>query len=232
MLDTPPALTIQHSIVRPSSEKVRKLQGALTGNIADCMGGRGALSHLIKPISGAPEEMCKMVGVALTCSNTPCDQLGFMGALSIAKPGDIIVAATEACTNTAVVGDLMLGMAKNAGVLGVVTDGAVRDLEGIFNVNLPVFASAINPDSPSRTGPGSAGLAVNIGGRMVRSGDIIVADRDGVVVVPCELLDGVISKLHNVQMAEKDIEKKIRNGLKMPESWKALLEADSVKHLE
>ena len=232
MLDTPPVLTIQHGIVRPSQKKVRQLQGALTGNIADCMGGRGALSHSIKPLSGAPKGMCKMVGVALTCLNSPCDQLGFMGALSIAKPGDIIVAATEACTSTAVVGDLMLGIAKNAGVLGVVTDGAVRDLEGIFNVNLPVFASAINPDSPSRTGPGSAGLAINIGGRMVRSGDIIVADRDGVVVVPYELLDSVISKLRDVQMAEENMERKIKNGLKMPESWKAFLEADSVKHLD
>ena len=232
MLETPPILTIQRNIERPDAAKVAKLAGALTGNIADCLGGRGALDPVIKPLADSPIGMRAVVGPAFTCQNAPSDQLGAMAALAHAEAGDVIVAATEASTVTAVVGDLMLGMARNRGLKGVVTDGAVRDLDGIFKVGLPVFCAGVNPDSPSRTGPGSAGLAVNIGGATVHPGDIVVADSDGVVIVPQGLLDMVIEKLAQVRVAEAEMEAKVEGGLEMPDSWSALFESDQVRYLD
>ena len=105
MLETPPILTIQRNFARPDAAKVAKLIGALTGNIADCLGGRGALDPVIKPIADSPVSMRAVVGPAFPCKNAPSDQLGAMAALAHAQAGDVIVAATEACTGTAVVGD-------------------------------------------------------------------------------------------------------------------------------
>ncbi len=232
MLEIPPILTIQRTIDRPDAKQVAKLAGALTGNIADCLGGRASLDPAIKPLADSPESMRRVVGVALTCYNAPSDQLGAMAALAQSQAGDVIVAATEGCTATAVMGDLMLGMARNRGVLGLVTDGAVRDLGGVFKAGLPVFCAGVNPDSPSRTGPGSVGLPVNIGGREVHSGDIVVADNDGVVIIPRGKLDGVIEKLKEVLAAEADMEAKVEGGLKMPDSWNDIFNSDQVRFLE
>ena len=232
MLETPPILTIQRNFNRSDAAKVAKLVGALTGNIADCLGGRGALDPVIKPLADSPEGMRTVVGPAFPCQNAPSDQLGAMAALAHAEAGDVIVAATEGYTGTAVVGDLMLGMARNRGIAGVVTDGAVRDLGGIFKVGLPGICAAVNPDSPSRTGPGMAGLAVDIGGATVHPGDIVVADSDGVVIVPQGLLNMVIEKLAQVRVAEAEMEAKVEDGLEMPDSWRALFASDDVRYLD
>jgi 4-hydroxy-4-methyl-2-oxoglutarate aldolase len=232
MLETPPILTIQRKFARPDAKKVAKLVGALTGNIADCMGGRGALDPAIKPLADSPAGMRAVVGPAFPCQNAPSDQLGAMAALAHAEAGDVIVAATEGYTGTAVVGDLMLGMARNRGIAGLVTDGAVRDLGGIFRVGLPVFCAGVNPDSPARTGPGSAGLPVTIGDATVHPGDIVVADSDGVVIVPQALLDKVIEKLAEVRVAEAEMEAKVDDGLEIPDSWSTLFDSDQVRYID
>lgn len=232
MLETPPILTIRRNFDRPDAGKVAKLAGALTGNIADCLGGRAALDPVIKPLTNAPEAMRSLVGPAITCQCAPSDHLGVKGALAHAMAGDVIVAATEGYTGTAVMGDLMLGMARNRGIAGVVTDGTVRDLGGVFKVGLPVFCAGVNPDSPSDTGPGSVGLPVTIGGSSIHSGDIVVADSDGVVIVPFAMLNMVIEKLEEVRAAEAAMEAKVDAGLEIPDSWRDLFESDQVRYLD
>ncbi|MBT4428626.1 MAG: hypothetical protein HOJ07_06220 [Rhodospirillaceae bacterium] len=232
MLEVPPILTIQRNFDRPDPDKVAKLKGALTGNIADCLGGRAALDPIIKPLAGCPDSMKSVVGPAITCQCAPSDHLGAMGALAEAKPGDVIVAATEGYTGTAVMGDLMLGMARNRGLAGLVTDGPVRDLGGVFAVGLPVFCAGINPDSPAALGPGSVGLPVTIGGATVHPGDIVVADMDGVVIVPQGKLDMIIDKLAEVRAAEAEMEAKVEAGLEVPDSWRELFASDKVRYLD
>ena len=111
MLEVPPLLTIRRDFHRPDSKKLEKLRGALTGNIADCLGGRASLGAGIKPLSIATKNMQSVIGSAITCYNAPTDQLGVVGAFSEARKGDVVVASTEGCLSTAVVGDLMLGIA-------------------------------------------------------------------------------------------------------------------------
>ena len=176
--------------------------------------------------------MKSVVGPAITCQCAPSDHLGAMGALAEAKPGDVIVAATEGYTGTAVMGDLMLGMARNRGLAGLVTDGPVRDLGGVFAVGLPVFCAGINPDSPAALGPGSVGLPVTIGGATVHPGDIVVADMDGVVIVPQGKLDMIIDKLAEVRAAEAEMEAKVEAGLEVPDSWRELFASDKVRYLD
>jgi 4-hydroxy-4-methyl-2-oxoglutarate aldolase len=104
-----------------------------------------------------------LLGVAMTCHCGPADNLALFGALATAQAGDILVAATDAFTATSVTGDLLLGMAKNRGLLGLVTDGLVRDLAGVLGVGLPVYCAGVTPNSPARNGPGTVGHNVHDG---------------------------------------------------------------------
>lgn len=154
------------------------------------------------------------------------------GALDLARPGDVIVAATDAFTGTAVTGDLMLGMARNRGVVALVTDGLARDLEGMTAVGVPVFCRGISPDSPARNGPGIVGRLITLGGVTVDSGDVIAGDRDGVVVVPRARIEEVIAALAEIRAAEAALEQAVRDGLEMPDFARALLASDRVKTVE
>jgi 4-hydroxy-4-methyl-2-oxoglutarate aldolase len=229
MIVDPPLLTIRAGFLRPAKEIVDGFAGVPTGNMVDAMGGSGALDYRIKPL--APSDKV-LVGVALTCDCGPADNLALFGALSVAQPGDILVAATGGYVGAAVTGDLMLGMARNLGVAGFVTDGMVRDIVGVLEVGLPVYCAGVTPNSPTRNGPGTIGQPVNIGGMRVESGDILIGDRDGVVVVPRALAATALKALENVRANEAALESKVKNGLKLPDFARAILDSDRVRNIE
>jgi 4-hydroxy-4-methyl-2-oxoglutarate aldolase len=131
-----------------------------------------------------------------------------------------------------VTGDLLLGMARNRGLAGFVTDGMVRDVAGIESVGLPCFAAGVTPNSPARNGPGTVGLPVVIGGVAVASGDIVIGDADGVVVVPLAQVDGVIARLAAVRAAEADLDAKVRAGLQLPGFITAMIAAGRFKDVD
>jgi 4-hydroxy-4-methyl-2-oxoglutarate aldolase len=229
MIVDPPLLTIRARFPRPAKEMVEAFAGAPTGNVVDAMGGSGALDYRIKPLEPSDKIM---VGVAVTCACGPADNLALFGALSIAGPGDILVAATGGYAGAAVTGDLMLGMARNRGVAGFVTDGMVRDIVGVLGVGLPVYCAGVTPNSPARNGPGTVGQPVDIGGLRVESGDILIGDRDGVVVVPRDQAGAVLKALADVRAAETALEAKVKAGLEMSDFARAVLESDRVRYIE
>ncbi len=232
MLDTPPALTIRRRFARPSREAVAALDGALSGHVADALGGLGALDATIKPLADAPASMRCVVGPAFPCMNSPADQLGLVGALAYAEPGDVLIAGTEAYCGTAVIGDLMARMMLNLGAAGVVTDGAVRDTPGLIEVGLPVYCAGVSPNSPQRNGPGSVGLAISIGGVTVNPGDVVVGDVDGVVIVPADKLDAVVESVREIRRQEAEVEARVKAGLTYPESWRAYLEPGAARFVD
>ena len=225
MIKDPPLLTIRRDFPRPAAQQVAAFAGVPTGYAIDAMGGRGALDYRIKPLAPA---VTVMVGVAVTCQCGPADNLALFGALAVAKPGDILVAATDSFTATSVTGDLLLGMAKNRGVAGFVTDGLVRDLVGVLGVGLPVYCAGVTPNSPVRNGPGTVGLPVVIGGAAVESGDLVLGDRDGVVIVPRGQIGQVLERLADVRAAEAALEAKVKAGLQVPDFIQAILDSDRV----
>ena len=107
----------------------------------------------------------------------------------------MLVAATGGFAGAAVTGDLLLGVASNRGVVGFVTDGLVRDLADLEALSLPVYAMGVTPNSPGKRGPGTVGLPIVCGGSAVASGDVVVGDRDGVVVVPRARLAETLANL-------------------------------------
>jgi 4-hydroxy-4-methyl-2-oxoglutarate aldolase len=228
MIKDPPVLTLRRAFARPAPDLLARFDGVPTGFVVDALGGRGALDFRIKPVFPVAGPFA---GVAITSDNGPADNLALFGSLSLAGPGDILVAATDGCVSAAVSGDLLLGMAKNRGVRALVTDGLVRDMPGVRAVGLPAFAAGVSPNSPAKSGPGSAGMPVVLGGVRVASGDIVVADEDGVVVVPLAAAEAVAAALDEVRAAEAALEAKVKGGLDLPEWVRALVASDRV-HLE
>ncbi len=214
MLDENPVLTIQRNFRRPSADAVLAFMDTPTGFLVDCMAGKGAIDYQIKPLL---PDRTNFAGIALTCNCGPADNLALAASLSVVQPGDVLVAATENYTQTAVTGDLVLGMAKNSGAIGLVTDGLARDLAGICDVGLPIFCRGLTPNSPDRTGPGTVGLPIVLGGVPVASGDIVVADEDGVVIVPHDRIADVLSRLPAVRENEALMTKRVmEEGQKLP----------------
>lgn len=228
MIEEPPLLKIRRGFARPTQELLAGFAGVATGYVVDAMGGRGCLDYRIKPLAAGTSVM---VGTAVTCDAGPSDNLAVLGALHLSRPGDILVAATDACMTAGVVGDLVLGMARNRGVLGFVTDGLVRDIAGILAVGLPVYCAGVTANSPARNGPGSVGLPVVLGGVRIASGDILVGDRDGVVVVPLGEAASVQGRLAGVKAAEAALDAKVRTGLQFPDFARAILESDRVEEV-
>ncbi len=208
------AVTIHRTIPRVSPDLLRELSGYPSGYFADIQGRRGALDASIKPVFAAPP----VIGSAVTVATVPDDNLAPYLALSLLEPGDVLIIATGGWTGSAVTGDLMVGYFKNAGVAAVVTDGAVRDVEGLQALGVPVYARALTPNSPQKVGPGEIGGEVSIGGVRVRSGDLIVGDRDGIVVLPQDRLTGAVSALRGVKDKEAEIERDIAAGTAEP-AW-------------
>jgi 4-hydroxy-4-methyl-2-oxoglutarate aldolase len=229
MIEDPPLLTIRRNFPRPSDELIAGFSGVPTGNVVDAMGGLGCLDCRIKPLVQSSQVM---VGTAVTCYAGPSDGLAVFGALHAARRGDIVVAATDAFTHTAIAGDLLLGMARNRGVAGFVTDGSVRDLAGVLAVGLPVYCAGLTANSAARNGPGTVGLPIVVGGVAVESGDILVGDRDGVVVVPLKQAQAVLAKLADVRAAEASLEAKVKAGLEIPDFVSALINSDRVRDIK
>ena len=229
MLKDPPLLTIRRKFTRPRRELIAKLEGAQTGHIVDALLGRAALDHRIKPVDPA---CAQFVGPAMTCQPGADDNLAILAAVALAEPGDVIVAAAEAFTDSAVVGDNVTMMAKNKGAVAIVIDGMARDSYGIVPVGLPVFARGITPNSCVRSGPGRVGLPIVCGGVAIEPGDIILGDRDGVVVIPQAKLEAVVVALEEIRRAEEETQKKIRAGLTQLDSIAALLKSDKVSYVD
>ena len=228
MLEDPPLLTIAKSWKRPTATKLAALKGVQSGQAVDAMDGRGALDAAIKPLDAA---CCAILGVALTCETGPNDNLAILGALALAKPGDVVVAAAEGFGNSAVVGDNIALMAKAKGVAGIVVDGMMRDLAGLLPVGMPLFCRGITPNSCVRSGPGRVGLPVVAGGVTVHSGDVVIGDRDGIVIIPQTLLDRLLPRIAEILKAEAETQKKIKAGFTNLGGIEDLLKTSRVRYV-
>lgn len=220
MLHNPPLLTIHRGFERPAAELIAKFQGAQTSHLCDAMDGRGALSYRIKPLESS---QAVFAGPAVTAHAYPADIVGMFGAVSEARQGDVIVVANDGYTETAVVGDLAVGMMRNKGVAAFVTDGLARDKAGIIATGVPVFCQGISPNSPGTYGKGTVGVPVTLGGVLVSPGDIIVGDADGVVVIPQERAEEIAKRLAEIRKAEAKTEKSVAEGMTMAPGLKDII---------
>ena len=231
MIKEPPKLTIQRDFPRPTSAQIQSFAGIPTGNVVDALNGAGAFSTQINELDlGVPTT--SVTGPALTAGNGPADVLASLAAPKFLQPGDILMAGAAGHQGCAAAGDRLLAAVRNAGAVALVTDGPVRDIAGIAEVGLPVWATGVTPATPFATGPGTIGLPIYIGGQRVASGDLIVADSDGVVVVPFAQIDQVIDALDEVRRLEDERDVLMANGAILTDELEALLDSKDVQYLD
>lgn len=160
-------------------EAFRQMPGA---NIADSMNRLCALSSQIRLLSSPKEEI--MAGVALTVKARPGDNLMIHKALNMAGPGDVIVVSNEGDRSQSLVGEIMVTYAKFKGVAGLVFDGPIRDIGAISEMDIPLYATGTTPGGPFKDGPGEVNVPIACGGIAVEPGDIVLGDKDGVIIIP------------------------------------------------
>jgi 4-hydroxy-4-methyl-2-oxoglutarate aldolase len=234
MIENPPLIQIKKKSSRkkPSQEQIDGFKNIPTGFICDALNGYAALDPSIKPLSIPGKKVKQIVGPALTVFSGAADVLGMAIALSEIQPGDIVVNGVSGFQGTAAVGDRIAGMIKNNGGVGLVTDGPMRDLDGIIETGLDCFCTGLNPNSPFNSGPAKIGFPINIGGTTVSSGDIIVADSDGVTVVPFDKIDEVLEKLDRIIEVENAMDKQVSEGLKISQKALDYLNSDQVVYFD
>lgn len=147
--------------------------------LADVAGRRGALHGRIRAL----HPRMRMAGTAITVEVRPGDNLMIHAAMSLAKPGDVLVIDGKGDLNAALMGTIMITACRKLGIAGVVIDGAVRDVLEIEEMGYPVFSAGSNPNGPTKLAPGRIGHPVTVGGVTVHAGDFVLGDADGVVVV-------------------------------------------------
>lgn len=229
MIDEAPLLTVKRTIGRPDVALVHEFAGLSPAMISDAMGCVGGLDYRIAPLPGVPETFA---GTAVTCDCGPGDNLAVAAAITLVEPGDVVVAATGGFTGTGVIGDIMIGILKNRGGAAFVTDGVVRDLADLRRIALPVFAKGAIPTSVHRSGPGTVGLPIVCGGIAVSSGDIVVGDPDGVVVVPRAIAASVLERTLAIREQERALVMKVASGLDAPAAGTEAMAGERVRFVD
>lgn len=177
-----------------------------TPNISDALQRKGEMRGL-KPITGG----IKIAGKAVTVRAYPGDWAKPVEAIDVAKPGEVIV-VEAAGADKAVWGELATWSCVQKKVGGVVIDGAIRDVDEIRALKFPAFAKFINPTAGDPKGFGEINVEILCGGVKVRPGDWIIADDNGVIVVPHEMAVEIANRSLDVLERENRIRGEIKQG--------------------
>lgn len=173
---------------RVSPELVQQAGAFQAAILADVNGRRGALHGRISALRPS----MKVAGTAFTVEVRPGDNLMIHAAMSLAKPGDVLVIDGKGDQTAALMGTIMMTACQKLGIAGVVVDAAVRDSLEIEEMGFPVFSVGTNPNGPTKLVPGRIGHPVSVGGVTVHPGDLVVGDADGVVVIEREAVAALI----------------------------------------
>jgi 4-hydroxy-4-methyl-2-oxoglutarate aldolase len=199
------------NIARPDDELVDFFDKQTAADVHEAMGKQGAMTAEIGPVAGPPS----LCGPAVTAHLPPGDNTMVHAAASVAHSGDVLVFETGN-TETASWGESATRNALRIGLEGVVSDGNVRDVTAIDGLGLPVFSRAVSQRGARKEGQGAVNVPVSVGGTVVRPGDIVVGDADGVTVVPQESAEHVQNATEAKRDAEGELREKIANGESLP----------------
>jgi 3-hexulose-6-phosphate synthase/6-phospho-3-hexuloisomerase len=196
-------------------EEIRKiLEGVSTPNISDAMHRKGAMQDIFSMVAGK-----KMVGTAVTVQTFKGDWAKAVEAIDGAKEGDVIV-IYNGSRHVAPWGGLATLSCLNRGIAGVVVDGAVRDIDEIRKIGLPVFATCNVPNAGEPKGFGEINSEIVCGNQSVNPGDYIIGDDNGVVVIPKERAYEIARRAKEVEKTEQRLFEEIRRGSTLSEVMK------------
>ena len=198
-------------------EKIERLKKMATTNIADALdkvGVRGAVIG-IRPMYDCPKIAGKAVTIKITAAGMVKSKhhLG-VRAINAAEPGDVIIIDNRGDLFNNCWGEILAMGAKMKGVAGVVVDGAARDIDACKEFAFPVYARGTVPiTARGRIMEESFNEVIRVGDVQVRPGDIVMADVNGVVIIPSEKLDEVLEAAAQIQQKEDAMVEELRRGV-------------------
>ncbi len=217
-----PGFRVRGGWPRPDAQLLASFENASSAQVADCMSRLGGMDSGIRPVWPS----ARVIGAAVTVWCHSGDNLMLHKALSLAVPGDIVVMNTQGNVGNSGFGELIATSAVKIGVRGVIIDGTVRDAEALESLRLPVYARGLCPNGCNKDGAGEVGAIIACGGVAVRPGDVIIADRDGITVVPLEDAREVarlaVAQIHSENQRKTEIEKGVLVRPEIDESLRRL----------
>lgn len=175
------------SIPRVPAEQIDKLRGIGVADMHDALGVDWRALTLMRGDMRPILPDTAIVGQAVTAYCPPGDNMMMHCALNFSQPGDVLVISNGGVENGAVWGENATIYARKKGLAGVVADAPVRDLAGLRERGLPVWSSIVSVSTPAKSKIGNLNTPIQCGGIIVNPGDIVMADADGVLVLPIEI---------------------------------------------
>ena len=178
------------------------------GNYCDADTRVAAMDHGIRPLA----ESMWVSGPAFTVSSPPGQNLAIHRAIVAAQPGDVLVVAMSGDCGFGPFGEILALACQHRGIAGLVIDSTVRDGDDIEALGFPVFCRGLAPSGTAKHEPGELGVPIRCGGVSVEPGDRIVADRDGVVVIPGAAIADVERAIDKIVTKETRIKEGLAAG--------------------
>lgn len=194
---------------RPSPDLVEGASIFNPATLHEAQGRIGALHSRIKPIYPG----MKVCGPATTVTCHPVDNLMITVAISMAKPGDVLVVAAGGDTEQGLFGEVLTTACMAKGIVGIVTDGGVRDGPAIHQRGFNAFCAGLSIKGTSKETVGAVNHPVVVGGVLIRPGDLVSGDDDGVVIVRKEDIEEVCRVSAAREAKEREIMSSLEKGI-------------------
>jgi len=206
-----PVLVLAHFLLEntlATKDQIKQLRDLGAATVYEAQGAKGALDQGIKPI----DPTVRLAGPALTVDCRPADNLMLHYAVQKAAPGDVLVVDAKGFMEAGPWGDVLTIQAMKVGIAGLVINGCVRDANLIIELGFPVFCRGLSIKGTGKNQPGRLNVPITFGDVLIHPGDIIVGDRDGVVVVPRDEVASAISSSLAREEKEAGQRKAIEQG--------------------